>query len=373
MKKEPHVMVVGGGIAGTAVAIELARNHARVTLVDRDQPGSGATGASAGMLAPQYEARGPDPLFHFSVACRDAFPAFLERLEKLADWNAGLRVDGMLVANRTVEEEDQAARDLAFQQALGLEGEILTPAEAKKIHQMTSPDVTSWLWLPTEAQVDAQRLAVALADAAQAAGVDLVRGAEVQEIRVQEGRVGGVRLAGGQILECDAVVLAAGAWARQVGGLPAELPVWPVRGQMLRLLPAKPLPWTLVCNHEGRYIVPRSNRTVLVGSTMEEVGFDDRVTEEGRQTLSEAAVAMIPELADATIVEAWAGFRPMSGDQWPILGPDPMLEGLFYAAGHGRNGVLFSPLVGKSVAELVLDGQTEVAWEPFGVQRFRDG
>ncbi|MFO8175020.1 MAG: FAD-dependent oxidoreductase, partial [Longimicrobiales bacterium] len=212
--------------------------------------------------------------------------------------------------------------------------------------------------------------AVALADAAQGAGVELVRNAEVTALLSTECRAGGVRLAGGEVIEGDAVVLAAGAWARQVEGLPRELPVWPVRGQMLRLIPREPLPWTLVCGHDGRYLVPRANNTLLVGSTMEDVGFDDRVTEEGRETLAEGAAVLIPALEQATVVEAWAGFRPMSADQWPILGPDPEMAGLFYAAGHGRNGVLYASLVGRSVAELVLNGHTEVEWEPFGIQRF---
>lgn len=363
-------MVVGGGIAGCAVAIELATRDARVTLVEKDQPGSGATGASAGMLAPQYEAHGPDPAFHFSVACREAYPAFLERLETLASWKMGFREDGMLVANRTPQEEEGARRDLEFQRAEGLGGEILAPGDARKIHPGVSTDVESWLWLPREAQVDAQRLAVALADAAQGAGVELVRNAEVTALLAQGNRANGVRLMGGGVVQGDAVVLAAGAWARQVTGLPRELPVWPVRGQMLRLVPREPLPWTLIGRHDGRYLVPRANNTILVGSTMEEVGFDDRVTEEGREKLAESAATLIPALKEATVVEAWAGFRPMSADQLPILGPDPVVEGLFYAAGHGRNGVLYAPLVGTSVAELILTGQTDVAWEPFGIQRF---
>ena len=373
MKSNPDVIVVGGGIAGCAVAIELAVRGASVTLVEKNQPGVGATGASAGMLAPQYEAHAPDAAFHFSVASKEAFPAFAKHIQDLAAWKVGLRTDGMLVANRTAVEEEGALQDLAFQAAVGLEGEILSVEEAQRIHGGVAADVHSWLWLPLEAQVDTQRLAVGLADAVQEAGVTLVRGAPVTEITSEGGRVSGARLSDGRQIPGQRLVLAAGAWSAGINGLPRTLPVRPIRGQMLRLLPPKPLPWTLVCDHQGRYLVPRINGTVLVGSTMEDVGFDDRVTEEGRGLLAEAAASLIPSLGDAKIVEAWAGLRPISADGLPILGPDPDMEGLFYAAGHGRNGILYAPLVGRAVAELVLEGSTEVPWEAFRIERFDSG
>jgi glycine oxidase len=251
-----------------------------------------------------------------------------------------------------------------------LDGEILSPAEARQIHGAVATDVHSWLWLPNEAQVDSQRLAVGLADAVQGSGAELVRNAQVTGVSSKVGRVTGVRLADGREMEASTVVLAAGAWSGGVEGLPRQVPVKPVRGQMLRLAPLRPLPWTLVCDHEGRYLVPRINGSLLMGSTMEEVGFEERVTEEGKEFLAEAAASLIPELAEARIIEAWAGLRPISADNRPILGPDPDLEGLFYATGQGRNGVLYAPLTGKAVADLVLRGETQVPWEPFGIHRF---
>ncbi|MGW8264923.1 MAG: NAD(P)/FAD-dependent oxidoreductase, partial [Longimicrobiales bacterium] len=294
MTTSSPVVVVGGGIAGCAVAMELATRGAAVTLIEKNQPGVGATGASAGMLAPQYEAHAPDATFHFSVACKAAYPAFVERLQRLAYWKVGLRTDGMLVANYTSEEEEIARRDLAFQKAVGLGGEILPVRQARQIHPDVSADVHSWLWLPGEAQVDSQRLAVALADAVQGAGARLVRSAQVTELISRGGRVEGVRLADGREIGAEKVVLAAGAWSAEIEGMPPRLPVRPVRGQILRLLPSKPLPWALVCSHDGRYLVPRDNGTILVGSTMEDVGFDDRVTEEGREFLAEAAASLLP-------------------------------------------------------------------------------
>lgn len=370
MTRALEVVVIGGGIEGCAVALELATMGASVTLVERDQPGTGATGASAGMVAPQYEKYQPDAAFRFGVACREAFPGFVERLQALASWDMGFRTDGMLVANRSPSEEEEARQALAFQAAAGLPGEILSAGEARRIHGGLAPEVPSWLWLPGEGQVDTQRLAVALADAVQAAGVRLLRGRPVASITTRGLRARGVRLTDGTHVDAGAVVLAAGAWSGVLDGLPRELPVRPVRGQILRLLLTDALPWTLVSSHDGQYLVPRINNTVLVGSTMEEAGFDDGVTEEGREVLAVAAASLIPALAEARIVEAWAGLRPLSADGWPILGPDPEVEGLFYAAGHGRSGILHAPLTGKALAELVVDGGTEVEWEAFGIQRF---
>jgi len=368
----PRVVIVGGGIAGCSVAVELAARNARVVLVERDQPGVGATGASAGMLAPQYEGDVEAPDFPFALACREAWPAFRERLEALADWDMGFRTDGMLVANRSLQEEEQAGRALEAQRSLGLPGEILSPRDARTHHHRIAPGVPSWLWLPAEAHLDAQRLAVALADAVQAAGVKLVRSAQVRALTARGGRATGVGLADGTEMEADSVVLAAGAWSAALEGLPRPLPVRPIRGQMLRLLPPDPLPWTLVSDHDGRYLVPRINGSILVGSTMEDVGYDEAVTEEGRELLARAAAELIPELEESRIVEAWAGLRPISADNLPILGPDPEMEGLFYATGHGRNGVLFAPLVGRAVAELVLRHSTAVAWEAFRIERFQE-
>jgi len=370
MSGKPEVVVIGGGIAGSAVAIELADRGAGVRLIERNQPGTGATGASAGMLTPQYEATEPDAVFRFGVACMAAYPAFVERIQALASWDVGFRTDGMLVANRTAAEAEEARRALDFQRDAGLTGGILSPEEARRVHGSVATDVHSWLWLPEAAQVDTQRLAVALADAVQAAGVTLVRHVEVTAIASGGGRVAGVRLSDGSELDAAVVVIAAGAWSRAIDGLPRELPVRPVRGQILRLLPAEPLPWTLVCDHQGRYLVPRVNRTVLVGSTMEDVGFDDNVTEEGRDLLASAAASLIPALGDTRIIESWAGLRPLSADSGPVLGPDPDMEGLFYATGCGRNGITFAPLTGRAVAELALTGTTVVRWEEFGIQRF---
>lgn len=365
-----QAIVVGGGIAGCAAAIELAARGVAVTLLEAEQPGVRTTGASGGMLAPQYEAGGPDPAFGLGIAARDEYPSFVRRIEELSEWRVGYRRDGMLVANRTAEEEARAGAAAVWQVALGLRSEILTALDARTLHAGIAPEISSWQWLPDEAQVDAQRLAVAIGPAAQAAGVVVRNGQTVTAVRTASGRVTGVLTAAGDVFPADCVVLAAGAWSGSIAGLPRDLPVEPVRGQILRLRPQVMPGWPLVATHTARYLVPRANGTVLVGSTMESVGFDDNVTDEARLLLATEAAALVPALADAPIVERWAGLRPLTRDRSPIVGPEPKLPGLYYATGHGRNGILLGPLSGRVIADLVVDGSSPIAWEPLRVERF---
>ncbi len=258
---------------------------------------------------------------------------------------------------------------MAWQRRIGLPAEVMDASHARQLHPGVAEDVPSWLWLPEEAQVDAQRLATALAEAVRNAGARLRLGEQVEAVLSQGGRATGVRLEGGETVDARAVVLAAGAWSSRLEGLPRQIPVRPVRGQILRVRPAQLPGWPLVADHQAHYLVPRENGTVLVGSTMEEVGYDDSTTEAGEEALAGAASALIPALGDAPVVEKWAGLRPISADGWPILGPEPELDGLFYATGHGRNGILLAPLSGRIVAELVLEGRSVVQWEAFGVER----
>ena len=279
----------------------------------------------------------------------------------------------MLVANRSGEEEAEAAEALSRQKEAGLEGEIITPVQAKGHHPGVGQGVHSYTWLPGEGLVDAQRLAVAMADAVRHAGGRVLAGKEVREVLGNGNRAHGVLLADGTRLHAEAIVLAAGAWSVRVEGLPEPLPLRPIRGQMLRLRPETQPPWTLLGDHAGRYLSPRENGTILAGSTMEDVGYRDDVTDEGRAVIIESVLDLYPELEDARIVERWAGLRPITPDSWPILGPDSSLDGLFYATGYGRRGILLAPAATEILADLVLDGHSPQEWEPFSIERFRGG
>jgi len=151
------------------------------------------------------------------------------------------------------------------------------------------------------------------------------------------------------------------------------VPVRPVRGEMLRFPPGAVDLAKLVTSHAGRYLVPRVDGSVLAGSTMADVGFDRTVSDEGVRTIHDGVVRLVPALADRRPSERWADVRPLSDDALPILGPDPELDGLVYATGYGRNGILLGPLSGAIVADLVLDGESRHDWRPFSIERFATG
>lgn len=355
------VIVVGGGLIGCATAIELARRGREVVLVEAEQPGVGATGASAGMLAPQYEAAAAGEGFQLALEARQRYGEFARLIEQLAGWPVGYRRDGMLVANRSAEEEQAARAALEWQLMQGGRGEIVSHSDAVKEHAGLSPDMHSWLWLPDEAQIDAQRLAVALGSAVHASGCRLLQGERVIEVVSSGNQVTGIRTADSDVVRAECVVIAAGAWSGGIAGIPHPIPVRPMRGQILRLQPEKISGWPLVATHDARYIVPRENGTILIGSTMEDVGFNDAVTER-RFELAEHAASLIPALAAAPVIESWAGLRPITPDRWPVVGPDPDLEGLFLNTGHGRNGILLGPLTASIVADLITKGESELSW-----------
>jgi glycine oxidase len=373
---EEGVLVVGAGIAGAAVALEL-RDRGRKVLVlearrDRDAPPERvATGASAGMLAPQYEISDDEALIRLAVASRERHPAFVRHVEQLAGVELGLRMGGMLVAAFSDEARREMETDAARHRALGLSAEVIAPKDALRLQPGLSPEAAAWMWLPDEGRLDTQRLAAALPAALEAAGAEVRYGARVLRILERGGTVWGVELDGGDVLRAGRLVLAAGAWSGRVDGLPRALPVRPVRGQMLRYAPnAAPAVSRLVARRDGAYMVPRTDGTVLAGSTMEEAGFDASVTPEGEARIRSGAASLVPAAAGLEPVERWAGLRPLSADGAPILGPDPALEGLYYATGYGRNGILLGPAAGAILAAQLAGGDSGPNWRTFSVARF---
>jgi glycine oxidase len=368
----PRVVLIGAGVVGLGIAWRLAR-RAAVTVFDRGKAGAGASHAAAGMLAACCEAEpGEAALVALGRESQARWPAFAEELTRASGVDVELRNEGTLVLALTADDQAEIAHRLEYQRQLDLPLEWLSAAATRAREPHLASKIAGALFSPQDHQVDNRKLVLALRIAAESAGVKICEQRPVKEIVVQAGHAKGAALDDGTIVAADIVVLAAGAWSRSIGGLPPDRrpPVRPVRGQMLslRMDTAAPL-LSHVLWAPGAYLVPRRDGRLIVGGTVEEKGFDDTITAGGMLTLLEAAWRAIPAIEELPIDEIWVGHRPGSHDDAPILGPGP-LEGLFYATGHHRNGILLAPVTADAMARLVLDDVVDPAIKPFGLERF---
>jgi glycine oxidase len=368
----PKVAIIGAGVVGLGIAWRLA-GRAAVTVFDRSEAGSGASHAAAGMLAACCEAEpGEEALIALGRDSQARWPAFADELERASGIDVELRREGTLVLALTADDQAEIAHRLEFQRRLGLPLEWLSAAATRAREPHLAGKIAGALFSPQDHQVDNRKLVQALRIAAASAGAEIFEHRPVKEIFVQSGRAKGVVLEDGTTATADVVVLAAGAWSRGIAGLPPDRrpPVRPVKGQMLalRMDAAAPL-LTHVLWAPGAYLVPRRDGRLIVGATVEEKGFDETITAGGMLTLLEAAWRAVPAIEELPIEEIWVGHRPGSRDDAPILGRGP-LEGLFYATGHHRNGILLAPVTADAMARLVLDDVVEPAIQPFGIERF---
>lgn len=359
-------------MVGLGIAWRLA-SRASVTVFDRNTSGSGASHAAAGMLAACCEAEpGEEALVALGRESQARWSAFADELLRVSGVDVELRREGTLVLALTADDQAEISHRLEFQKKLDLPLEWLSAAATRAREPHLAGKLAGALFSPDDHQVDNRKLAQALRVAAEAAGVTVREHCPVKEISVHGGRATGITLEDGTSSAADIVVLAAGAWSRGIGGLPSDRrpPVRPVKGQMLALQMDAAAP---LLDHvlwaPGAYLVPRRDGRLIVGGTVEERGFDTTITAGGMLTLLEAAWRAVPAVEELPIAEIWVGHRPGSRDDAPILGRGP-LEGLFYATGHHRNGILLAPITADAMARLILDDVAEVAIRPFGLERF---
>jgi len=358
-QQSPDLVVVGGGVIGLAVAWRVAQRGLRTVLLERGGIGSGASGVAAGMLAPSSEAVfGEQLLLALNLDSARRWPAFAAELAERSGLDPGYRRCGTLLAARDADAAVALERELAFRESLGLAVERLLPSRARDLEPALAPTVRAAAVAPDDHAVDPRRVLAALAAALRAAGGELREGTEVTGLDTSGDRATGVRLAGGERLTAGAVVVAAGAWSGSLAGLPdgARVPVRPVKGQLLRLRDhAGPGLLERVLRTEDFYVVPRGDGGYVLGATVEERGFDEAVTAGGLYDLLRDAVEVVPGITELELEEARAGLRPGTPDNAPAIGPAE-LDGLHWATGHYRHGVLLAPLT----ADLVVDGVTDV-------------
>jgi glycine oxidase len=369
----PQVVIIGAGIVGLGAAWRLAQDGADVTVLDKGRAGAGASYAAAGMLGGCAEVEpGEEMLARLGRHSQLMWPDFARELLEASDIDVELRTEGTLLPAITADDRARLQHHIHLQRSLDLPVEWLTAAEARRREPYLTPSLQGALWVPEDHQVDNRKLSQALKVAAQRAGVTVREEAEVTALQTDGGHVTGVRLAGGGIVSAGTVVLAAGAWSRTIEGLPGDQrpPVRPIKGQMLALAmkPEAPLVRHVI-RGAGIYLVPRLDGRLIVGATTEEKGFDTVLTAGGMLALLEAAWRLIPGIEELPLGESWAGLRPGSRDDAPILGRGPV-EGLVYATGHHRNGVLLAPVTAEAVRDLVLGRPVGGLVSAFGFERF---
>ena len=372
-----NVIIIGGGVVGLGIGWQLAKAGASVTIYERDRAGRAASWAAAGMLAPLAEAHTEEPeLLNLGCEGLSLYPQWVETLEADVGMCIGYRAEGTLIVGLETDDTDQLRHLYEAQQHLSLDVRWLSGREAREIEPALSPRVTATIHCATDYQVDNRLMVEALQRAYQASGGVLHENFPIERIATENGVATGVQMRDG-LHEADVVVLAAGCWSAQIDGLPDTImpPVRPVKGQMLALqmeagIDIKTVIRTVRARYPTSvYLVPRSDGRLIVGATSEEMGFDTRLTVGGMFELLRGAWEAVPGVYELPVLETWAGLRPGSRDNAPILGKTP-IENLIYATGHYRNGILLTPITAYEITKLILTGETSETIAPFQLDRF---
>lgn len=361
------VAIVGAGLIGTGIAYELAKRGASVTVYDRAEPARAASWAGAGMLAPFSEEL-PDPaMLALCRASLERYPAFVDELRARTGLDAHLLRCGTL----HLALDDAALGELRTQAGVyaanGGSVTLLGRAETLAREASVARSVAGSAFIANEAQIDNRRLGRALVAACVSLGVRFERSATIA-LETDARRVRGLRTDRGFVAAAT-VVNAAGAWAGELEGVPANarVPVVPVAGEMLAIAVPHGFARSMIW-HGHTYLVPRDDGRLLVGATVVDRGFDTRVTAAGLAALLTSALRAAPALGGFAVVETWAGLRPGSPDTRPFLGATP-IDGYIVAAGHYRNGILLTPVTAQAIADLVLTGASAVPLDAFRLAR----
>jgi len=361
-----EVAIVGGGAVGAACARAAALRGLKVAIFEPGPVPAAASPASAGLLAAQIEP-GDDGLVSLFVRARDLYEPLGPALRETTGIDIGFWRPGIASLAFDEPAADRLKEDVARQRQAGLRCDWLDAAEIGERWPGAAPDGLGALYAPEDGALDPEALTRACLADARRLGATL-HGEKVDGLAMSQGRLAGILTARGTT-PVEHVVVAAGAWSPQIRGLPRPLPIEPVRGQMAATAWPDGTPPTILYQDRG-YVLARGGEAVL-GSTMERAGYDSRVTNEGLAQIFRGAVRLLPALITQPVQRMWAGLRPATPDGRPILGRDPEVERLWYATGHGRNGILLAALTGDIIAELLAGGAPDIDITSLSVNRFQ--
>ena len=363
------VLIIGGGVIGLSLAHQLALEKCSVTLLERGQIGQEASTAGAGILSPQAEMDQMSPLTDLCVASRDLYSNFVQEFISRSGIDIEFSKSGLLYVALSEEEQAELEKRYQWQIRTGLAVQRLTGQEARRIERDLSPEVRTALFFPEEAYVDNVKLLEAMTIACGLLKVRLVTGCQAISVKSQGQRVTGVDTNLG-MWPTERAIIAAGSWSNMIDvPLPYKVPIKPARGQLIAVnCPALLLKH--VTYSANGYVVPRRDGRVFLGSTEEWVGYDKNVTLEGLHRIISGALAVFPRMKSIAYSSCWSGLRPYCEDGAPVLGPTE-IEGLFFATGHFRNGLLLAPITAKLMTDLIVIGKPPKLLESFSPARFK--
>lgn len=380
------ILIIGGGIIGLSLARELKRRGVRnVKILERNSMcGIEASSAAAGMLAPQAEADFADDFFRFCSASRDLYPNFAQELFEETGVDIELDQTGTLYLAFDEHDAEELEKRFEWQAKANLKVEKLTAQEVLEIEPNISRAVHEALFFPNDWQVENRKIISALQKSAELNKIEIYTDSEVKNLLFQQDSPNGSpKIIGAETDErkffADTIVLATGAWTSLINSriklverdvnfvlLPT---VRPIRGQMLCFNPAERLFSKVIYTPRG-YLVPRGDYRILIGATVEDVGFDKNLTQSGTDYLRQTAFEISPNLANYEIFDQWAGLRPRAADGLPILGAPPYkFQNLYLATGHFRNGILLAPLTAKILADKIVENVDSKYLENFNMNR----
>lgn len=375
--KQFDAAIIGGGVIGCCIAYNLAIRGKSVAVIEKDTVGTHASSAAAGMLGAQVEMAEPGPLTELGLLSRDLFPPLIHQLYEETGINIEWNTAGILKVAMTEQEKEELQRQAEWQRAMNQNISWLDAEEARKLEPALSPEIAGALTVPDDTQISAPHFTKALAAAAAQRGVVFYEKCQVESLLREGNRVYGVKVdrpvqQGGldsAEIRAGEVIIAAGSWTGNlVERLGFSLPVSPTKGECFTVLtlpsPIKKTIYTHEC-----YIVPKAGGRLLVGATMKQQGFDNRVTVDGLRYLTEKAIQLLPCLASESLEKSWASLRPTTPDGLPYIGRLPGYQGLIVAAGHFRNGILLSPITGELVSQLILDEELSYPLDAFSPGR----
>ncbi len=366
MTKTADVVVIGGGVIGSAIAWHLIAHNQQTILVEKNQPGKEASAAAAGILAVASGRSKRGPMYQLKRASQELYPALVRELEERTGIDLEYQTTGVLDLIRTDADEKKYRQLYELRREQGYTATWLSAEEARRLEPSLTEDIRGAVHFADDHHLNNANLAEAWAKAVAQRGATVLTGTTVNEARIANGKVTAVHI-GDAWVNTSTVVIAAGSWSRQVVEIfGLTIPVEPARGQMITVRSSL---LRHVISWSEHYLVPRKNGEVVMGSTVEFVGHNKDVSLETVRTLIDRSVDLVPAIRTAPLNRFWAGLRPYSPTRRPILCRAPGLENVILATGHHRNGIVLAPITGQLICELITTGRPSISLEPFALPR----